>query len=151
MLYLNEYLVSIAWNVMQFQTEYLIVKTPGFEAATLHFIIQACSQEEKGRENRMFSSISCRWLVTRSSRELCLCHHIPCYQWSHHRSLYFRIEGFELAASVSCHTRNTLLLSAYSNFCLSSKGTVVTAFEHSCTGQVYQQPCTGSSLFSTIL
>lgn len=37
-------------------------------------------------------------------------------------------EGFCVVASVSCNTRNKLLLSAYFNFCLSSEGTAVRWF-----------------------
>lgn len=45
----------------------------------------------------------------------------------------FRNEGFYVAASISCNSRNTLLLSANSYFCLSLEGTVVRQF------QVYAQ------------
>lgn len=41
----------------------------------------------------------------------------------------FRNEGFYGAASISCNSRNTLLLSANSYFCLSLEGTVVRQFQ----------------------
>lgn len=70
-------------------------------------------------------SISCQWIIKQSSTEVYLYHHILCYQSSHHkRSLCFWTEGFQAAASVSCNTRNGVLLSAYSTFFLSLKGTV---------------------------